>query len=414
MDNWRAAQFGTCEPSAHPASDSAGGMVMKWLELQLPGRALTVLVSLLMLVWIGAASAQDESTSVEHIYLDIGALHVLPVAGVVTRVAVGLAEIVEVRQIEPSAILLVGRQLGSSDVQVWTGSRYTHFRVHVGPLVEPDIAVAVIELEVQVLELKSRQLQSLGVRWQQIINGPNVGIVSDWVGGDQFRVVSEFATTPDFDTLGLAAGQHVYAGLAASFRSQLQALTEQGQARMLASPVLRTESGQYAEFLAGGEVPLPQVNAQGAMDVSFRQYGIGLQIRPQQLDDGAIRTHVITEVSNLDPAVSVQGIPGLLTRRTESVVAVQANETFVISGLRSEDNALSQEHVHGLAKLPVVGALFRYRQQQQQETELVIFITPRRVEDLSSRRQARFSRVQSIRQQLLQTPCRGMRDARTQ
>lgn len=344
----------------------------------------------------------------EIIQLPVGGLQVLSWPSPVVRVAVANGEVLESRQLDSSSLLLVALAEGYSEIKVWTEDATLSYAVRVGEPIAPRVSQPIIELEVHVVEFKSRQLQSLGIRWQQVVNGPSVGIISDWVGGNRFRINDPIEGLNPSDALQLSAGTYGYAGLATSFRSQLYVLNEQGQARMLASPVLRTESGQMAEFLAGGEVPLPQTSLQGAMDVTFRSYGIGLKILPEQLDDGSIRTHVVTEVSNLDPAVSVQGIPGLLTRRTESVVAVEVEETFVISGLRSEDASLSAEQVPGLSRLPVVGQAFRYQQQQRQDTELVIFITPRVVSEHYQSQRQRRERVERIRRQLLRTPCRGM------
>lgn len=344
----------------------------------------------------------------EAIRLPIGGLQVLEWQAPVVRVAIASGEILESRQIDSRSVLLVALTEGYSEVKVWTEESIYTYAVEVGPRIIATQSRPVIELEVQVMEFKTRHLQSLGIRWQQVVNGPSLGVISDWAGGDRFRVTGELDGLISSEALPLSSGHYSYAGLTSTFRSQLHLLNEQGQARMLASPVLRTESGQTAEFLAGGEVPLPQSNQQGAMDVSFRSYGIGLKILPEQLDDGSIRTQVLTEVSNLDPAVSIQGIPGLLTRRTESVVAVEAEETFVISGLRSEDASLSEERVPGLSRLPGVGKAFRHRQQQTQETELVIFITPRVVNNDTKVERTRRVRVDELRRQLLQTPCRGM------
>lgn len=372
----------------------------------------TLMIIMLITFSHPSAAALETDELVEQpnlLNLQAGDLELVKVSDEILRVAIGNGDIVEVRQLNPNELLLVGLATGYSQVRVWTADNELSLAVQVGPLVPPTSRTPVIELEVQVMEFKSRQLQSLGIRWQQVVNGPNVGMISDWVGGDRFRLGTEgFAAMPDLNSLSLPAGHYAYAGISSALSSQLHVLSEQGQARMLASPVLRTESGQAAEFLAGGEVPLPQTNAQGAMDVTFRSYGISLHIQPQQLDDGAIRTQVITEVSNLDPAVSVQGIPGLLTRRTESVVAVPAGQTFVISGLRSEDQSTTRQQLPGLAQAPVIGSLFRHREQSRIETELVIFITPRVVNDETQRQQVRTERVRKTQRNLMHTPCRGM------
>lgn len=370
----------------------------------------------ILLLLAGPALAAEEISqpvfaqhSEQTLRLQVGDLELVSTGSAIHRVAIGNGAIVEARQLAPTELLLVGLSEGYSQVRVWSEGAEHVVSVTVGELPQSTGSVPVIELEVQVMEFKSRQLQSLGIRWQQMANGPSVGMISDWVGGDTFRLGTQgFDTLPQLNSINLPAGHHAYAGISSALSSQLHVLSEQGGARMLATPVLRTESGQTAEFLAGGEVPLPQTNAQGAMEVTFRSYGISLQILPQQLDDGAIRTQVITEVSNLDPAVTVQGIPGLLTRRTESVVAVPAGETFVISGLRSEDQGEAQTQLPGLDQIPLFGSLFRQREYQRSATELVIFITPRVVNDDAAQQQQRRARVKEIQRMLMKYPCRGM------
>ncbi|RUO32107.1 hypothetical protein CWE12_03705 [Aliidiomarina sedimenti] len=343
------------------------------------------------------------------VFLQVGELEVFDLPDDITRVAVANGDVVEARQLASNELLLLGIAPGHSQIMVWHDSGHLRYQVEVGDREEASAAVPVIELEVQVMEFKQRQLQSLGVRWQQVVNGPALAILSDWAGGDHFRAATQGVdTSPALTDVSLPPGHYVSAGLALSLSSQLHALAEQGVARMLASPVLRTESGEQAHFLAGGEVPLPQTNLQGAMDVAFRQYGIQLSIAPEQLDDGSIRTAVTTEVSNLDAAVSVAGIPGLLTRRTESVVAVQPGESFVISGLRSEQMDHQWQQLPGAERAPLLGGLFRHQQQQQQRTELVIFITPRVVTDDVKQQRKRIEYVEHIEERLRRTPCRGM------
>lgn len=414
-----------------------------------------------LLLWLGVQAP------VPTIELYRGDMEVVVPGGEVERVAVGRGEVIETRVMDDREVLVMGLAPGYSQLRIWhrdgvfktavqvlesippgllraidalrvseptlqteslgdsikvsgqvtsqgeqeltlLAQRYPQLLLAVQPMAPA--AAALIELEVQVMELKSRHLRNLGVRWQQAANGPAVGIISDWTGGNNFRatgpLTSEF--TPDISSLALQAGDYGYAGLTAALSSQLQLLEEQGEARMLASPVLRTESGAAAEFLAGGEVPLPQTSLQGAMDVAFKSYGIRLQIEPEELADGNIRTVVMTEVSNLDPAVSVNGIPGLLTRRTESQVALPAGKTFVISGLRSQDSATTKQAVPVLGQIPGLGGLFRNREQSRNETELVIFVTPRLIEDESQQRDIRAAQNKALQRELQLQGCRGM------
>ncbi|RUO25347.1 hypothetical protein CWE09_01015 [Aliidiomarina minuta] len=400
--------------------------------------------------------------------LQTGGAQVLPFEAKIERLAIGNGTVLEARVLDNNELLILALQAGQSDLLIWSGGVKSSYQVIVKTGLDYDLrlslqelqkqeaelevsehadllqvggqvsaqgrallnqlserypqlllalpeasssAAVVIELEVRVMEFKKRHLRSLGVRWQQVANGPAVGIVSDWFGGRDFRVAGAATEgfVADFNSLSLTPGHYAYAGLSTALSSQLQLLEERGEVRMLASPVLRTESGSSAEFLAGGEVPLPQTNLQGAMEVNFKSYGIRLNIAPQQLDDGSIRTQVMTEVSNIDPAVSVGGIPGLLTRRTDSVVALPAGQTFVISGLTSEEASSTQQQVPGLGNLAAVGRLFANRDSSGSETELVIFITPRLVGEEDDKQQQREKLVQELQQRLQEQACRGMR-----
>lgn len=414
-----------------------------------------------VLIWLGVQAP------LPGIELYRGGMEVIIPGGRVERVAVGRGEVIETRVMDDREVLVMGLAPGYSQLRIWHENGVYKAAVQVvesivpglqraievlqqqepslnietfgdnvqvsgavSPQLEqeltqlaqryPQLALAVqtvatpakplIELEVQVVELKSRHLRSLGVRWQQVANGPAVGVISDWVGGGDFRVGGGLTSgfMPDITSLALQAGHYGYAGLSTALSSQLQLLEEKGEARMLASPVLRAESGSAAEFLAGGEVPLPQTSLQGAMDVAFKSYGIRLQVEPEKLADGSIRTSVMTEVSNLDPAVSVNGIPGLLTRRTQSRVALPAGETFVISGLRNEDSASSEQTVPGLGKLPGVGRIFRNLEESRSNTELAIFVTPRLIEDESKQRTNRVEQANRLERKLQLQGCRGM------
>ena len=89
-----------------------------------------------------------------------------------------------------------------------------------------------------------------------------------------------------------------------------------------------------------------------------------------------MRTVVETEISQLDPAVSVQGAPGLLTRRAETMVNVRSGETIVISGLLSSESSKDIDRIPGIGRLPIIGSLFRSTNTRNAVSELVIFVTP--------------------------------------
>lgn len=153
-----------------------------------------------------------------------------------------------------------------------------------------------------------------------------------------------------------------------------------GQVTTLANPNLTALSGETANFLAGGEIPIPIAQGLGTTTVEYKQYGISLAFTPTVLSDGRISLRVRPEVSQLTSAGAVQlngvTIPALSTRRSETTVELGSGESMVIGGLlqNSQNNSISK--TPGLGDVPILGALFRSNGFQRNETELVIVITP--------------------------------------
>lgn len=167
----------------------------------------------------------------------------------------------------------------------------------------------------------------------------------------------------------------------------VHALQENGLLRVLAEPSLVTVNGQEANFLAGGEYPVPIPNQNG-IGIEYRQFGVRLKFTPAILTENTIRLKVAPEVSEPDPAtgVTVLGttVPGLSQRKAETVVELGSGQTFVMAGLLSERARASSRAVPGLGEVPVLGALFRSIAYQSDRSELVILVTPELVEPVSS------------------------------
>ena len=173
----------------------------------------------------------------------------------------------------------------------------------------------------------------------------------------------------------------------------MQALAENQYLRVLAEPSLVALSGEEANFLAGGEFPIPVVQGAGvstsgtSLSIEYKKFGVQLKFRPTVAGDGTIRLHVAPEVSELSNigAIVLQGfsIPGLLTRRAETTVELKSGQTFGMAGLISQSTQARSSRVPGLGDLPVLGALFRSVRYQQGDTELVVLVTASLVEPLS-------------------------------
>lgn len=360
-----------------------------------------------VLWWLADGSTQRQQVRVEAAIDPVLVEHL--VALNTALVSAGVKP-VTVQWVAGQAVL--SGQVSQADFDNLQGLLAQFPQLHLQQLQVESTAAVTLELSVQVYEISRRSMQHLGLRWQTSAAGPAVGIVSDISGGGAFRVLGDagLTTAPGAEALlsTLAPGSYGYFGLASSLSSTLHMLQERGEGRVLATPKLRVESGEQAAFLAGGEIPVPQITLQGATEVDFKNYGIALQVAPVQLVDGRIRTQVMTELSQPDFAVAVQGVPGLKTRRTETTVTVNEGETLVIAGL------VNQEHNHqqqSLAGTPAALArFFGSKEQQQTDTELVILITPINVHLAEVRQRAEQQRYLQHLQLFSELGCTGMQE----
>lgn len=157
----------------------------------------------------------------------------------------------------------------------------------------------------------------------------------------------------------------------------LEALETNGLVRTLAEPNLTALSGQTAEFLAGGEFPIP-VQGEDGVGVEFKPFGVNLTFTPTVVDGEIINLNLNAEVSSIGPTVTLGGgaeIPSLSTRRAGTTVELRDGESFAIAGLLQDDFRDSVGKVPWLGDLPILGALFRSANYQREQTELVIIVT---------------------------------------
>ena len=169
-------------------------------------------------------------------------------------------------------------------------------------------------------------------------------------------------------------------------KANIQAFERAGLVRTLAEPNLTTVSGEPAKFLAGGEFPVPTgQDNNGRVTIEFKQFGIGLGFTPIVLSNGRISVKLSTEVSELSnngsftltggagsPAVVV---PSLQVRQASTTVELPSGGSMMIAGLLQNETKQDIDSLPGLMTLPVLGALFRSRDYQNGETELVIIVT---------------------------------------
>jgi pilus assembly protein CpaC len=177
-----------------------------------------------------------------------------------------------------------------------------------------------------------------------------------------------------------------------SLNGVIDALEDNGLVSTLAEPTLTTQSGQAASFLAGGQFPVPVVTGSGSsaqVSVTYQPFGVSLAFTPVVLSKDRISLLVAPEVSSLSQTGAVVNagfnIPALQTRRASTTVELGSGQSFAIAGLLQNDRSNDINKFPFLGDMPVLGALFRSRQFQHNQTELVIIVTPYIVDGVNNR-----------------------------
>jgi pilus assembly protein CpaC len=193
--------------------------------------------------------------------------------------------------------------------------------------------------------------------------------------GSAAPIISMAANLPNSSALGFAG--HLF-GM--DVLETLDVAEQVGLVTTLAQPNLTAISGETADFLAGGEFPIPMPGGLGTTSIEYKKFGVSLSYTPTVLADGRISLRVRPEVSELSAngAIMLNGysIPSLTVRRTETTVELGSGQSFMIAGLLSSNASHTIEKLPGVGDVPVLGALFRSTSFQQGETELVIVVTP--------------------------------------
>jgi len=162
----------------------------------------------------------------------------------------------------------------------------------------------------------------------------------------------------------------------------------QGAGRVLASPNILCRTGKEAEFLAGGEFP---IKVGGSLrkpgDVIWKKYGVFLKVKPTADRSGRMSIGIETEVSNIDPVRTVDGIPGILTNKMSSHFDLRNPRIIALSGLLKHTEGEQIEGIWGLNKIPILGSLFSSQNFLDNRSELIIFVRPSLVDDSTDSKQ---------------------------
>lgn len=363
----------------------------------------------------------------------------------ITRLAVGNPAIADVQLLSSGDFLLVGKKAGTTSLIVWSdGGRRTEYTVYVAgndrgmasaiqdAIGYPKVHVQIIEdrvmlrgkvenqyehdtalkiaglytggdgsgvidllemehpsqirLEAQIIEINSDYTKNLGIQYWSQTPGSNsnsdsstgnsnsgitVGTAGLFYGGEDFSSTRKH---------GGWLGSHV-----ANVNVTLQALINEGKARILSRPSITTMSGKAANILIGGRIPIPVSDGNGNVSIDWHEYGMKLNIEPVVDSEDKITSKVHAEVSTLDYSHGVKidsfSVPGIATREAESEVNVRSGMTMAIGGLINSEDAKIVSKIPLLGDLPIIGRFFRHTSNTRDKREVIILITPTLVAD---------------------------------
>ncbi len=372
-------------------------------------------------------SRAQQATAAREIKLVMGAQHELNLPGGVERIAIGDDTIaaVHIKRAGKGAaakILLSPLKPGSTSFMVWprgeaqaqTDMLNVQQRVELrtakaSSLIEQQFAGElanaqsadkaktvdlssvqlksnVVQVDVKVVEFNKTQMKKVGLNL--FSTAPNSSGFSFGIFGR-----GSYGTGGGSSTTGAAANPLTQAfNLLMQFDKagigvNIGMLEGNNLARVLAAPTLVALSGQSANFLSGGEVPVPVPAGTGMVAIQYKPYGIGLTVSPTVLSNDRIVLKVAPEASELDYANTIvlnsATVPSITTRRADTTVELGDGESFVIGGLVSRNTTSGTDKVPLLGDIPILGVLFKRQEFQQKESELAIVVTPRLVKPLA-------------------------------
>lgn len=270
------------------------------------------------------------------------------------------------------------------------------------PFVDMTVLPGVQQVQVQVrmAEVSRTALRQLGVNG--VVAGSDAFLGSNLGASNQSSITAPIdapanGNTPFiFGDTNISPAVTLFGGLArGDLELFVQALADNQYLRVLAEPNLVALSGSEANFLAGGEIPIPVVQGGGTagstVTIQFKPFGIALKFRPVVTGEGGIRLSMASEVSEVTEGLSQTTtefggirVPGIQTRRTETSLELKSGQTFAVSGLLSERTISQVSKIPVLGDLPILGTLFRSVQYRTGETELLLLVTASLVEPMST------------------------------
>ncbi len=384
-----------------------------------PGAAAIILAHFAVLFFCSVLSAQEK----EVITLVVGESKLLQYPNV-TKVAIANPSIADVRGIGTDQVWVVARRAGVTNMILWF-PRGVKMEFIIQVLAEdpkiilydlqylllglegvrPKIVSNRVVLEGEVHSEKDyERIQKVTELYPQVISFIQKNFVDvqpmvhldikmmevskearkqygfDWAKMASFQVMDEGFSKEWNVTLWEGTDLTGVFTLLSNFYIIYHMLMEDGSGRLLANPRLVCKSGESANFLIGGEIPIPTQGGLGDTNVEWKSYGIKLDFSPQADPSGNVQMKVMAEISSLDytRGISVAQIsmPAVSKRQNETVVNMREGETLVLAELLSNEQTKLVNKVPFFGQIPVFGELFKSREFQDKNTDFLIFITP--------------------------------------
>jgi len=244
-----------------------------------------------------------------------------------------------------------------------------------------------VRLKLRIVEVDRTRLEQFGVNFF-VSQGRNVGSI----GTQQFASALSLLTGSGTESVSASDPLNLFVyNFANGLGITVKDLEAKNVLQVLSEPTLTTLSGTPARFLSGGEFPFPVVEGttgtSSAITIQFRPYGVKVDFTPEVNDDGTIRLKISPEVSTLDytNSVTIAGftIPAIATRRAETEIELRDGQSFALSGLLDHRTTESFSRIPGIASVPILGQLFRSKNNNHSVTELVIMATVNVVDPLN-------------------------------
>lgn len=364
--------------------------------------------------------------------------HMIDAAGV-NQVAIANPEIADVIVVAPGEVMLIGKKPGTTSLSLWRYGNRTDYTVVVdgsddgtagivqSVLKYPGVHVSMaggkiilegmvenqyertraeliassygtvtnllqmrhpkqVRIESRVIEISTDKVKNLGIAFG---NASSTTTTSTSSSGSSSSTSLVLGTEGTFG-VGQSHQNNIDTGRPFSWfgsytdiNAQLNALVKKGDAKILSEPYIIAMSGEKANIVIGGEIPVPVNTSDNTVTVEWREYGIRLDIEPTVQQDNSVDSKIKTEVSSLDWSSAVNAtsgtgirIPGLLSRKADSHVVMQPGMTMAIGGLISSTESKSVSKIPLLGDIPILGQFFRNTSKTRERKEILILLTP--------------------------------------